>query len=337
MPLKINADLTADLTKVTDGSAVIADSLHKGLRHILTACFGQRLADKERYALLQFAQNEFDAAAILRGEKKFESGVLMDVVKEDEIFDVTQILAFQKQMDETRCLLLALKDAADKIKEKKEDEISDEPISKTFFNRWRREVELVDDEELRDLWARVLVEETCRPGAIALQTLEVVRRLSKSEAATFQMVLKGSIDDMIPQGGDGHVQCGTYADILSLQDVGLVQAAGMTTRTFTGVADILGRHRCSIIRLTDCPWAFVADGTLKVACYTLSRAGKDISRIALIPRQKNEILEIAEYLVKTAHPQGEVSVHLVISNGLEGARILPNKVWSSREKSSPTA
>lgn len=330
VPVKINANVNADLTKAVDETAAIVDTSHKGVKHILFALFGRWFADKERNALLQFAQNQADAEAILHGEKKFESGVLMDILKNDDVGNLSRMMALQKQIDETRCLLLALKDAAEKIKEKREDEISDEPISKTFFNRWRKEVELVDDEALRDLWSRVLVEETCRPGSIALQTLEVVRGLSKNEASTFQKVLKGSINGMIPKDDQGHVQYGTYTDIMALQDIGLIQTAGMTTNTFTGVRDIWERHRCSIIQLSDCPFVFVADGTLEINCYTLSRAGEDISRIALIPRQQDEILLTAEYLVKTARPQKEISVHFALPNGKDHIRILPNKLWTSK-------
>lgn len=333
MPFKINADVNADLTRAVDEVAELTGSAHKGVKHILFALFGRWVADKERNALLQFAQNQVDAGAILRGEKIFESGVLMDVLKNDDIGNLSHMMALQKQIDEARCLLLALKDAAEKITERKEDEISDEPISKTFFNRWRKEVELVDDEALRDLWSRVLVEETCRPGSIALQTLEVIRRISKNEAATFQNVLKGSIDGMIPKDNQGHVQYGTYADILTLQDIGLIQTAGMTTRTFTGTIDIFGRQKCSIIRFNDCPLVFVVDGVFKVGCYTLSRAGIDISRIALIPRQQNEIVSTAEYLVKTAHPKEEISVHLAVFGDKGSFRLLPNALWSSKSVS----
>ena len=63
-----------------------------------------------------------------------------------------------------------------------DEQVSEEPVEKDWMNRFLNIAEEISDEEMQDLWGRVLAGEIKRPKSYSLRTLEVLRNISKSEA-----------------------------------------------------------------------------------------------------------------------------------------------------------
>jgi hypothetical protein len=65
------------------------------------------------------------------------------------------------------------------------DQISDSPVSEDWTSRFFEECQDIGDEQMQQLWARLLAGEVARPGSFSPRTLSVVRDLTKGDADLF--------------------------------------------------------------------------------------------------------------------------------------------------------
>lgn len=86
----------------------------------------------------------------------------------------------------------------------RDSEPSSEDISITFFNKWRENAKTIDEPHLKQLWAKLLVDEIYTPDSISLRVLNTISMLSVEEAKLFQLSMKYMINnealilDLIP-------------------------------------------------------------------------------------------------------------------------------------------
>lgn len=66
-----------------------------------------------------------------------------------------------------------------------ENTISEEPVNKDWSKRFFDIVEDISDEEMQEIWGRILAGEIKKPESYSLRTLELLKNLSKKEAETF--------------------------------------------------------------------------------------------------------------------------------------------------------
>lgn len=106
-------------------------------------------------------------------------------------------------------------------------EYKDRGTSREFVERAETIAAEIGDSGLRDMFARILAGELCRPGAFSLRTLETVRVMDQNVARIFDRFRKllfngeyilseGTGDELIEKYGV------TLADQLELQDAGLI-------------------------------------------------------------------------------------------------------------------
>lgn len=65
------------------------------------------------------------------------------------------------------------------------EKVSAEPVDEGWKNRFFGIIEEISDDELREIWGRVLAGEIKRPKSYSLRTLEILRNLAKEEATLF--------------------------------------------------------------------------------------------------------------------------------------------------------
>jgi hypothetical protein len=65
------------------------------------------------------------------------------------------------------------------------EEISTEPVSEDWIARFFHECQDIGDEQMQQLWGRILAGEVARPGTFSPRTLSVVRDLTKHDANLF--------------------------------------------------------------------------------------------------------------------------------------------------------
>lgn len=66
-----------------------------------------------------------------------------------------------------------------------ESAVSDEPVDEDWVTRFFSYAEDISNEEMQDLWGRILAGEVKRPKSFSLRTLDILRNLSKEEAQVF--------------------------------------------------------------------------------------------------------------------------------------------------------
>jgi uncharacterized repeat protein (TIGR03899 family) len=113
---------------------------------------------------------------------------------------------------------------------KNEQPVTDEPVDEDWTNRFFRIVEDISNEEMQELWSKILAGEIKQPKTYSLRTLELIRNLSKTEANIFKKVanlavksnkvnylFKGNDEDLLSKYDIG------YSDIALLIEIGLIQ------------------------------------------------------------------------------------------------------------------
>ena len=293
---KLNADVKADVSPFVQAVADVVSSSHKGVGKILNALFGKWIAKRERPMLLLQAQTEKDCADIKHGVKIYKEGQLLDGPNITTAVDVYDALHTLNHMCDARRLQAAMEEAMRQISKVPSDQISDDPIPQTFFNHWRREAEMIDEDELRQWWAKILVAETKKPHSISPRTLDVARRLSKEEALLFVKMLKGEIDGIIPIDSNGHPQYINYADALTLQSAELILAHRSQTM-FELTYNIDANHTGICIPLQNAGLMMCAHKKdFSTDCYILTDAGRRLLSIAQESRSLEDYIAIASRL-----------------------------------------
>lgn len=69
-----------------------------------------------------------------------------------------------------------------------DEQVSEEPVEKDWLNRFLNIAEEISDEDMQDIWGRVLAGEIKKPKSYSLRTLEVLRNLSKEDATLITKV-----------------------------------------------------------------------------------------------------------------------------------------------------
>lgn len=302
--------MKVDWTPLVQSLADILTSSHKGVAKLLDLWIGRSCATALRDRLLREAQNRADMHAVEGGTKRYEDGVLMDVVEDQYKPDIAEMMADKIRRGEVENLVKALEQTVRLLEQLPANCVSDASVSKTFFNRWHKEVELVDDEELRTIWARIMAHEVVQPGSISLRTMDVVRNLSSCEAHLFQRMIKGEIDGIIPVDGNGHPQYIKYAEALILQDAGLIFAQ-QSCQTFTLTYTNEQGEKGIVIMLREAGLvACVRQQKYSVNCYILTDAGKCLLRIAQGKRSLHDFIEIFTRLSSQTN-KSVISLHTI--------------------------
>lgn len=156
--------------------------------------------------------------------------------------------------------------------------------SDDWVNKFREDAGLVDDELIREIYARVLKEEAQRPSAFSLRTLGVLRYLDRDAATAFGRLQKVLIDgNCVPQQSQvkDHILVLfglDHSTMLMLDDAGLINAASPS--------EIMKEGEIVIFALSGHGRVFAARRydrqplTVKLRVHLLTPAGQQLARIA---------------------------------------------------------
>lgn len=156
----------------------LVESIPNGVGKIFDLIFGEMVAKREVAKKLIEAQTERRARLIVDGKATLDDKgnfINFEQTKEDNIQE---------------CIEYAVREALDR-----EDLPSNDKISKTFFNKWREYAQHIDEQELKEFWGRVLVEEVYSPNTISLRVLNTLSMTSSEEAKIFNEAIKYIIFD----------------------------------------------------------------------------------------------------------------------------------------------
>ncbi len=72
--------------------------------------------------------------------------------------------------------------------------VSDQPVDEDWRTRFFNKAQDVSNEDMQEIWGKILAEEVTQPGKISFRTLEIISNISKTEAILFQNACKIAID-----------------------------------------------------------------------------------------------------------------------------------------------
>lgn len=292
MPIKV--ETTANLNPlVLEGANVVA-SLNKGISKIFSALLGPWVAERERHARHIAEQTEVECRAIRDRQAAYSEGRLIPFEHPGSLTSAYHSLHSLNHEADALRLKAAMEIAAVKFNDIPESEISDEPLSQTFFNRWRREAEVIDEEVLRERWAALLVKETCNPRSISPRTLDVVSKMSYDEAEIFERACRGVFYKMLVSSGEeGRSLFCNYYECLQLTDAGLVTMPSSTYKR-----EIEKRVEEIVVYKQDKIVMIIEGDTFYSEGYVLTRAGIEIQNALFGRIGKDNLLILAKRLAK---------------------------------------
>ena len=330
----IKAKLNADLTKPAEDITGMAKDTHKGFGKILYAAYGpwveKRLGEAKRIE----AQAERDAAEIKAGISKYDIAAKSMI----SLPEVSSIDALCAELESVNSALKAKRLAAAifavgvEIKQIPEEEVSDEPLNQTFFNHWRAEAELIDDEDLRQWWAHLLVEETQKPNSISPRTLDVAKNLSQYEAKLFAKLSVGVKINFLLTNDVGVPVLGRFGDILTLQNAGLLNTQSSVQTQEKGSETT--EKKCFIFEKAGYGVLISSQKQTFLEGYGLTSAGKELYNILSSTQAAlSTMIEIAT-IISQNNGNCTVSVHKITSISAEEdddktVTLSDDPVWSN--------
>lgn len=118
-----------------------------------------------------------------------------------------------------------------------ETEVSSESVDPDWITRFFDIVQDISNEQMQELWGRVLAGEVKQPKSFSLRTLETLRNITSEEAQLFEkiapyMLYSGSyfIYNNISDKNENLPI--SYEDVAQLIEIGLVQSGSMVTMNY---------------------------------------------------------------------------------------------------------
>ena len=187
LPIKINLGIEKLVETISNATGLTARGIRKN-------------ADAESYAAIKKAATETEVELLkLQGEEKIAQYVLER--NKQKVENVEEIFSKAKRQFAP------------------DEQVSEEPVEKDWMNRFLNIAEEISDEEMQDIWGRVLAGEIKKPKSYSLRTLEVLRNMSKDEAS---LLLKASTFQIALDLLSTESFALSLMELIALEDIGVV-------------------------------------------------------------------------------------------------------------------
>lgn len=240
----------------------------------------------KRHAKLLISSKIFEK--LQRGEQ-LDAG---DLDYANQVFGDAEAKWMRRQQIKQRATAISQTESPQHPPGESDDSSGGEQTSEDWVNKFWDDAELISDDLLQDLYARILVSEARRPGTSSLRTLRTMRYLDRQTAETFGRVAKAVFDfAWIPRDDRLRELFDiTYDDLLDLDDAGLVTSDGWLSRTIQSTRRLVTAG--SRILLLD-----NAEGC-KYDVFPLKSPGAELARHAVVERAEEHFFSVASWLHK---------------------------------------
>ena len=167
-----------------------------------------------------------------------------------------------------------------------EQEVSDEQVDEDWRTRFFQKAQDISNEEMQEVWARILATEVSKPGHVSFRTLEIVSNVSKTEAEVFSRacMLASKFSRIWKIGNDSSFEANglSYNDIMQLREAGLVHDSDMLALNH-GVVP-LPDGACFLVVLGNKPYKFRYKNSsnatqLKLGQVAFTKAGVEMCKL----------------------------------------------------------
>ncbi len=314
--------LTGDCTKVIDEISEWSKDSRKAINKVLNCWLGKAIAKREAEINLTKAQTKQNVRNVESGDFYYNN-------------ESTEIIPLQIQncnlYDQFMEMLSTLKIAINELKEIPDDQISGDELDRDFWNKWQREAEILNQDELKQIWAKILVEEVKKTGSISKRTLDIVKNLSKKECMLFEQILASSTQRQILTNSSGipvNSPNIILDDFLILYQTGLILPSNRETFTcYTAGKNLKGVCR-SIVNL-DNHLCLIADEEIKHSSVNFSSSGKELIKSLDIKMNIEQATNIAEFFVKN-NPRIHIALFKVKHVIEDAVTTEDSPIWESK-------
>ena len=184
------------------------------------------------------------------------------------------------------------------------NEVSERSVEKDWATRFFREAQDISNEQMQQLWAKLLAGEVAKPGAFSVRTLSVASNLSPAEAQQFGAVCR--LVGKVANHGLGLFLTNLNAPYmiamgLSYDSFEVLEAAGLVLRTEMSVAIASdSAHRMHSIERP-------GDLLLVAKSTTADTSGLPLGQVALTPAGA-ELFAIADWAACSDHDNEIVQI-----------------------------
>ncbi|MCX2681665.1 DUF2806 domain-containing protein [Galbibacter sp. EGI 63066] len=179
-------------------------------------------------------------------------------------------------------------------------EVSDEKVDEDWTTHFFNYAQDVSNEEMQNLWGRILAGEVESPKSYSLRALELIRNLSKSEAEIFSKVakyaVKSSNDYFLFKGKKDllNQKFGiTFNDLALLKELGLLHTSEFTSYEYAKSDKPSNPH---LVFGNDIVFMEIKENTPKftINIYLFTTIGKELLKLVDIESDFNYIMEFAK-------------------------------------------
>lgn len=173
---------------------------------------------------------------------------------------------------------------ADEAVKQLPEQVSDEPVSDEWRQRFFKLAADVSQEGMRELWAKVLAGEVAKPQTFSVRTLDTLHKLTQAEAQAFKKFL--SLCAMWPYAGAAKLTSKddyglsihgvNFTELMELKEAGLInpeQNVQMSWPEGTPFITVLfqGNKPLHLVRQSD--------GQMRIQYLPLSQPGQELAKI----------------------------------------------------------
>lgn len=184
------------------------------------------------------------------------------------------------------------------------EQASSEPVDKDWLNRFLDYAEGVSEEEMQNIWAKILAGEVKQPKSFSLRTLNVLRNMTKEDAELFVEVSKYVFGGQNILNEKSIIQ---LESILKLNDNGLVLLESLSY-----IVKLPSQGKISL-KLTGDKQLYIdsnesVDKKVYISIYALSKAGEELYKIV----ETNISSEVIQFIANKIKSEGNYVVNYVV-------------------------
>jgi uncharacterized repeat protein (TIGR03899 family) len=337
MEIKDLSGLSKPLTK-------LIEVVSKGVGAISKPYLIKKTADAKAYEMKKIAETIKEHQETLKTINYDDTKLSLQSIENSEIHSdkipiedrVTRRTEFQEQKRQSNIESITQKTVGYVENEK---EVSEEEVSEDWTNRFFNYAQDISDDEMQELWARILAGEVVRPGSFSLRTLELIRNLSKKEAETFTRIANLTITSFnrpcVFKGNGNNDEFLTkfgcnFEDRLLLVELGLLQADTMITRNIPANDSdkpmyVYHDSGNVLIKQTINPKAPKSN----IPIYRYSKIGEELLDI-ILPQANMDYLKVFGDYLRTKNSEAEYAFILIKLNDGNFQHSLPwNKLTTA--------
>lgn len=190
--------------------------------------------------------------------------------------------------------------------------ISEEPVNPDWSARFFDYVKNCSDEEVKNLWARILAGEIQQPGQFSLRTLDILRNISKRDAELIVKYSHRIIGNAFACKDMPLLELTKLGDMGIINDTSLVRYINLSK----GEPLMICRDNSKILMISNIP----SDGQTSFGFNAMTEAGRELSTLIDIHLDDEFLHKLARELIKN-YKSGKLQVSLHEIIGVNGDQI----------------